>query len=107
MIAQVGVAVLATSTSSFSNNTNYAVVGTFNTSTGAYAFYSLAGGTYSSAGSGTASAPTLGAAMDAIAIGNGGTYLAGSSPEMAFYNGIWTTGNISTIATYTYCQYGF
>ena len=105
-LALAGSTVTATGTASYSTSTKYALVATINTSTNAYTFSKLSGGSVTADGSGTASA--LPYSVNITTIGVGGTasaYLAAATPEIIYYNGVWTGGNLTTAAAYVACRY--
>jgi len=86
-----GVASIGVGSATFAASTTYAVAYSYNQTTGAYAFYTIAGGTVSSDGSGTNvqiftdNTDSLGAAPDV------GDYFHGYIPEIGFIIGSTTT----------------
>ena len=94
---------IGASTQNLSTNTWYTVVVTYNTVSGAYAFYNASGGTLTAEGSGTnAQSFTQPTAI----IGNAGfgtsDYYNGQIAEIGFLNSVNTTG----IAAWSKCEYG-
>ena len=96
--------VIGAASATYSTSTWYTVAATYNTSTGAYAFYTCSGGTCTNIGSGT-NHVSLTQSTTRIGLGSGGSgtdLFTGQIAEAGYYNGISTTG----IGAWSLCKYG-
>jgi hypothetical protein len=88
----------------FSPGSNYGITATYNTSTKAYAFYWDNAGTSNADGSGTASTESYTANISTLMYANSGNWVQVQVTEMDFYNGIWSSTDAATLATYDHCM---
>jgi hypothetical protein len=91
----------------FAAGTAYTVAATINTTTGAWALYTLSGGVATLDGSGTVTPFTFANPMDTIGASYDNTDpFSGYILDGGYYDGIWTSTQLTAIAAYSKCKAG-
>jgi hypothetical protein len=106
-LLSAGVAQIGAGTDTISTSTPYTLAFTYDTGAAQLTFYKCSGGSCVQDGSGsTTNTPPTSPIYFLGKDGYSTHYLNASVPEIDFYQGIYTSGNLSSVATYSQSCYG-
>ena len=102
--------IIGTGTTTWTIGSTWYAIATTVTGSGAsgtaWNFYKISSGTYASDGSGTNATAAQNMRLNESGYNVGaGQYGSFKIAEIGYYNGIFTSGNLSTLATYVNCKY--